>query len=511
MKKQYIKLFSFLLIISSLQAYQNDCGNPQDNDPPDCPPVGANPINPARGGLARHVTDIKIFGPAPFAFERIYNSRTRDYTQRSWELGTTYTWQHNWQYEMRESSDSDFGFPKIIVRYPEGREKYFSAVDSSGSVRVPDANWGDRLYPTGNVGEFILRTPAGREYSFLKTGTSDYQYLLTQVRSGTGWAWTLTYQTQSDGKQRLYRITNNYGRYIELTRSQVTGTNFWKIDNVKTNDLRYVYYTYSTWAPTSEKVLTSVLYPGTEVATYTWVGATSLTTGPPVLESAVDPLYPGAGSRTKYIYNYAATYGGNNIVNGTVLEERNYDTGDVIVSLPLGGGIYPQILEGNGTEITRKYAGDATFSFSNVIEQADGEGRKIIHVYQTAGGIANSGFRTSSTDDRGATTSYEPDYAGRTLSTTDAYLKTSYNTYSNNGFLLSHTDELGHATIHTRDPVTNRISRTDYQDGAYETFTYTGTGLMKTHRLKNGFNETMSYDSFGNLITLVDAAGKTWT
>ena len=508
MKKHYVKLLAFLLTISSLQAYENNCGNPQDNDPPDCPPVGANPINPARGGLARHVTDIKIFGPAPFAFERIYNSRTRDYLPRSWEMGTTWTWQHNWQYEMSESGSHDpFGFPFIIVRYPEGREKYFSAVDSSGSVRVTDANWGDRVYPTGNVGEFLLRTPAGREYIFLKTGT---QYLLTQVRTGTGWKWTLEYVPQSDGLQRLSKISNNYGRSIQLTRSQVAGTNFWKIDSVSANDGRTVNYFYSTWTPTSEHVLTSVSYPGTEMATYTWVGANSLTTGPPVLASAVDPLYPGAGSRTKYIYNYLADYGSGNIVNGTVLEERNYDTDEVIVSLPLGGGTYPKILEGNGTEITRKYAGDATFSFSNVIEQADGEGRKITHVYQTAGGIANAGFRTSSTDGKGATTNYEPDYAGRTLSTTDAYLKTSYNTYNNNGFFLSHTDELGHSTIHTRDPVTNRISRTDYQDGAWEEFTYSPTGLMKTHRLKNGSNESMTYDSFGRLITLLDAVGKTW-
>ena len=188
MKNTIAALFLLLLPLAHLQAYDTGCGNPPDNDDCDCNcSQGANPINPLRAGLVRRVTDLKIFGPAPFAFERIYNSRTRDYTQPRWELGTTYTWQHNWQYEMRESGESDppFGFTPIIVRYPEGREKYFYAVDSSGSVRVPPANWGDRLYPTGTAGEFILRTPEGREYTFLKTDTSDYQYLLTQVRTGT--------------------------------------------------------------------------------------------------------------------------------------------------------------------------------------------------------------------------------------------------------------------------------------------------------------------------------------
>jgi len=181
---------------ASLHAYDPSCGNPWPNyaDPCDDSSVGANPINALRACLIRSVTDVQTYGAAPIEFTRIYNSRTRNYTRARWELGTQYTWQHNWQYEMRESSNANFGFPQIIIRFPEGREIYFQAVDSSGSVRVPPANYGERLYPTGS-GTFTLRAAAGREYDFRKVSvTGGYQYLLDQVRNGTGWKWTLTYQ-----------------------------------------------------------------------------------------------------------------------------------------------------------------------------------------------------------------------------------------------------------------------------------------------------------------------------
>lgn len=105
-----------LLLISALAwaNYDTGCGNPGQNTPPNqCPPaqganVGTNPINSYRACLLREVTDLETFGAAPITFTRHYNSRTRDYTRARWELGTQYTWQHNWQYEVRESSQSDF-------------------------------------------------------------------------------------------------------------------------------------------------------------------------------------------------------------------------------------------------------------------------------------------------------------------------------------------------------------------------------------------------------------------
>jgi hypothetical protein len=255
-----VLLAALLLPTATALAYQNGCGNSGDNNCGCDGEVGSNPINPQRGSLNRDVTDITTFGAAPIEFTRHYNSRTRDYTRTRWELGTQYTWQHNWQFEVRESGTIDFGFPRLIVRYPEGREVYYQATDAAGSVRVPPAHWGDRLYPT-STGNFTMRTPDGREYDFHKVAvTGGYQYLLDQVRNGTGWRWTLTYQQQADGLWRLYRVTNNYGRYLQLARA--AGPNsYWQITSVSTSDGRTASYAYSTWAPTSETVLTTVTYP----------------------------------------------------------------------------------------------------------------------------------------------------------------------------------------------------------------------------------------------------------
>jgi RHS repeat-associated protein len=512
-----------LALTSSLSAYDPSCGNPDDNypeppcEPPCCPEtnpngpgggapsgpggpmVGLNPINALRAGLIREVTDLQTYGAAPIEFTRIYNSRTRDYTRARWELGTQYTWQHNWQYEMRESGQSNFGFPQIIVRYPEGKEIYFQAVDSTGSVRVPPAHIGDRLYPTG-AGTFTLRCPGGKEYDFRRvTVTGGYQYLLDQVRNGAGWRWTLTYQQQSDGLWRLHRITNNYGRFLQLARTQ-SANSYWRITSVTANDGRAVNFGYSTWTPTSETVLTSVTYPGAVQASYTWCGANSETSGPPLLATATDPLYAGAGSRMKYVYNYTADYflPPFGIVNGTLLEERSLVTDNVVVSFPLGSGSYPLIMEGNGTEITRK------FTNGRLTESADGEGRVTLRTYSAGG----NGYVISKTSPGGAVTTYGRDFAGRLLSATNALGGVSLNTYNANGFLLTSTDELNRTTTRTRD-ANNRITRTDHPDGTYETFTYTGTGLLKTHRLRNGATETFNYDSWGNLSSHVDAAGLT--
>lgn len=497
-------VFGVSLSVHPLIAYDTGCGNPGNNAPPEtCPSeeVGTNPINPMRGSLNREVTDIQTFGAAPVEFIRHYNSRTRDYTRPRWELGTQYTWQHNWQYEMRESGTSDFGFPRLIVRYPEGREYYFHATDASGAVRVPEASWGDRLYPNG-TGKFILRTPTGKEYYFRRVVIGgDYQYLLDEVRQGTGWKWTLTYQQNSDNRYRLHRVTNNYGRYIQLARTQGTN-NYWRITSVSTNDGRSVTYGYSTWTPTSETVLTSVNYPGSLQAVYTWCGADSLTSGPPLLASANDPMQSTSGARMRYIYNYTASYFTPpfGIVNGTIFEERNLLTDQVVVQLPLGSGFYPQILEGNGTEVVRKYEN------SLLNERVDGEGRVTIYTRDQGGW----GYIVEEEASDGGITETTRDFAGRVLTRTDAHGGVTTFTYNANGFVLTETDALNRTTTHTRD-ASNRITRTDHPDGTYETFTYTGTGLMKTHRLRNASVESFSYDSVGNLVSWANAASHVTT
>ncbi|MBX7157595.1 MAG: hypothetical protein K1X66_04325 [Verrucomicrobiae bacterium] len=184
--KHFFFLITFCCIAANgVWAYNNGCGNDGPDD--DCQDdVGSNPINPHRACIRREVTDLSTCGNAPIAFKRYFISRYRTFTQAKWEMGAANVWQHNWNFEMRESSLSSFGFKNLIVRYPRGREYVFSAVDQSGSVRVSSADWGDRLYVSQNT--FTLITPQGEEYVFQKLGANFYQ--LQQIKNGQGFVWS---------------------------------------------------------------------------------------------------------------------------------------------------------------------------------------------------------------------------------------------------------------------------------------------------------------------------------
>lgn len=346
--------------------YDIDCGNDGDNheDNPDCPEEtsgeGANPVQAYKANLKREVADIKVFGEAPISFERNLNSRTTDFNDDYWELGYRQLWQHNWNYEVRQMATKTFEFFDIKIRYPSGNDHNFKAVDPGGAQLAPPSHNGGRLYRwSGSTVGYTLVTPSGMEYDFKRTLSPKFQ--LTQVRNGLGYRWDCTY----DANGRLSRVTNNFGRWIQIDRE--TGPDgIRRINRVSTSDGRAVVYSYLAWGTSGKYVLSVVTYPGGEQATYAYVTANP--TDPlarPLLERAHDPMYGGSGARTKYLYNYDA--GASSLITGTVLEERNAVTEQKIVSFPLGGGSHPQILEGDGTELTRKYVNGLAS------EKADGE------------------------------------------------------------------------------------------------------------------------------------------
>ena len=72
-------------------------------------------------------------------------------------------------------------------------------------------------------------------------------------------------------------------------------------------------------------------------------------------------------------------------------------------------------------------------------------------------------------------------------------------------YVVTVTDERGNVTSHTRDPVTHRITRTDYKDAdgnilAFETFTYNNFGQVLTHQLRNGAYEHFQVSSNRGLL-----------
>ena len=480
------------------------CPNP-DNDqlPPDS-------IKPYRANKSRHVTDLEISGLAPIAFTRIYNSRTTDFTTNYVEFGWKQTWQHNWSYEMRDLSSSSFGFNDIKVRYPSGSEFNFKAVDTNGVVRVPYAFVGDRLYKwTGGTVGFTLVTPGGKEYDFQR---STYpRYRLVRMRDGQGTEWSMGY----DGYGRLSKVENEFGRWIEIHRNTINGRLC--ITGVESSDGREVTYGYDTWesmpgstSSVSDLVLAEVHYPDGSQAEYTYVGAQDPTNGRPLLATASDPCVPGAGARTKLLYNYNAILdfgSGPYLVTGTVLEQRNLDTDETLVHLPLGSGDHPQVLLGDGVEVSHKYTNGL------IQERSDGEGRTQYYTRDQGG----AGYVAAITDAESNTTTYVRDYAGRVLEQVDPLGNTNRFTYNDAGFVLTQTDPLGRTTTYTRD--TNNLPvRIDYPDGSYEEWSYNEYLLPLTNRLRNGGVATFAYygtnetgGTLGELKSTTDPMGNTTT
>jgi RHS repeat-associated protein len=475
---------------------QDDPDNSQDDDSNDCDDTGANPINANKANHHREVTDVNTFGAARISFTRNCNSRTSDFNDPYWELGYRQIWQHNWNYEVRKENSTT-----IKVRYPDGNDYNFKTTD--GVQFIPAADNGDRLYkwPGSTIG-YTLLASSGRELDFrLISGTNGVKFQLTQIRNGLGFYWNCTY----DSNNRLTRITNNFGRWIQIDRE--TGADgVLRISQVSTTDGRVVAYGYSLWASSGKFVLTSVNYPGGEQATYSYATSDpSSSNARPLLSTATDPAYRHGkpGAQMKYTYNYNANFnfgGAQTLVTGTLLEERNKVTDQTVVSFPLGSGAYPKVQEGDGTLLTRKYTNGLLST------KGDGEGRMTTYTRGSNG----FGFVASKTGPNGAVTQYTRDYAGRVLTKTDALGHTRSHAYNSKGFMLTKTDELGHTITWTRDS-NNRRTHKDYPDNSYETWTYNAATQPLTHRLRNGGTESFAYNSLGNKTAYTDPLGNTTT
>lgn len=545
MTELVVLMAGMLLLAGHADAYTNDCSN--DEPPPSCPadaPIQECPtcetppdpapcpdsdsegssIKPSRGNKKRSVTDLTVYGPAPIPFTRIYNSRTLDWTTNYMEFGCGQTWQHNWNFEMRDLTTTSMGKQDIKLRYSTGAEFNFKATDTNGpTIRSPYAYNGDRLYEwTGtNVGHTLV-TAGGWEYDFRRTTVPRYQ--LIQVRDGRGAAWNLSY----DVNARIQRIENNFGRWLEIRRTNLNGKVC--IGSVHSGDGREVTYDYGVWQYTnvspgivacmefsnsticvtqlivqtsSNSLLTGVHYPDGSQAAYTYGGAQSLTNGRPLLATASDPMHSGSGARIRLVYNYNFIFDYGNgpyLVTGEAMEERNLDTDELVVQLPLGGGQYPQVLLGDGVEVTHIYTNGL------LVERRDGEGRPTYYTRDQDG----SGFVASISDAESNTTTFVRDYAGRILQRIDPLGRTNSYTYNDKGGRLSQTDPLGRTTTYTRD-TNNWLSRVDYPDDSYEEWTLNEQGQPLTHRLRNGGTVTYAYYStnetggmFGDLKTVTD-------
>ena len=436
--------------------------------------IGTGSVQPYQANVHREVTDLQTFGEAPIEFTRLYNSRAGTLSDSRWRFGAKSTWNHDWNWEVFNMTSQTLGVDDIRVRYPDGRDYVFKATSTSGAVRAPASDNPDRWYKWGTGTGGTLVTPEGTEYDFTKYAPPHYR--VTEVRNGQGLRWSVSY----DAGQKVSQISNAFGRYIYFTYKTANGDTV--LSSATTNDGRSVSYSYSVFG--GKTVLSSVSYPNNTVAGYTYVYSDSATTGRPVLATSQDPMVQGSSAKVRYTYNYGA-----GVAVGSVKEEFNQVSNQKIVSMPGGGGSHPQILEGNGLEITRKFT-NALFT-----EERDGLNRAITY-NRTAGGfgyvnqVVPPGVAVPNT--------YTLDYAGRPLTETDSLGRTTSTTYNAAGFETSTTDARNKTTTFTRN-TSNQITRVDYPDFSWETWTRNSFGQSLTHRAQNGGTETMTYYAWGEV------------
>ena len=137
------------------------------------------------------------------------------------------------------------------------------------------------------------------------------------------------------------------------------------------------------------------------------------------------------------------------------------------------------------------------------------------------------GFVNSIADRNGHTTNFTNNWVNGALSTTTfpatadvtplpAPRGVVSQTYGNAGcadannhdnwnpyYVCTSTDEAGHVTQYSRD-TNKRVTRIDYADSGYETFSYNSFGEVLSHRLKTGGTETFTYDGSGTKQTYRD-------
>lgn len=532
--------------------YNYDCHN---IDPPDCYDCNGNAvicdevgssISPGRANKNREVVDLNTFGEAAISFSRIYHSRTTAFTANYLDFGWRQTWQHSWNYELRDLTSKTHDQNNMILRQPNGHEFRFIPADSSGMIRVPPAFNGDRLYKwTGtNVGHTLV-TSSGWEYDFKRTTSPRYR--LEEVRNGQGLTWYLTY----DGQGKLDRIENDFGRWLDIEYAVTNGVRC--VASVSSSDGREVHYSYETWGYSvvstsmvpeyititniindggstyeqiviitnfvpvvstneiSNPVLTGVQYPDDSAAAYTYVGAEGPTNGRPLLATASDPRFHGSGARIKMVYNYDAIFDFGNgpyLVTGCAMEERNLDTDALVASVPHGPGYYPEVRQGDGSEITRKYN---TNGLLIVVRDAEGRPQFFTHDQNEAGYVA------SITDGLSNTITYVRDYAGRILEETDPLGHTNYMSYNDAGYITNRIDKLGRITTYTRD-TNNLLTRADYPNGSFEEWSYNQYGQVLAHTQRNGGTNMFAYydgvesgGMLGDLKSRTDAEGNTTT
>jgi RHS repeat-associated protein len=496
--------------------------------------------DPYTGNATRSITDIAVSGAVgqyPLALVRTYNSRTG--VGGAGGFGVAGQWTHNYSWAIESSAPQSHPFTpsSYTVDYPDGRKVTFAPATGDpyyrGLLGVRErfqtppqgGGFGYLILPDGGKVEFDCEEldsgPDGNEVWW-------WVFTATAIVDPYGLRTTFTY----NGDGTLQKVTEPAGRYLQFSYSGGLINSVTEVINGASQRSVQYYYIYSAYSPgtTSYWALNQVAYYGQWNAKYKYCAPnnTNNANGIPLLWTADDPMYPGPMHRIAYTYRTANNYTGNAAAYGQISIERYWD----------GTAGH----ESTGAAVTTLTVPSAT---TRTETRADGKTRTF--TYTTAGYLtsctdfmtpshsASQGYDTnkwinSVTDRNIHTTNYTREgFTGNVLqiqfpaaadvSPSPAPRGTINYTYgsascadlnnqdSNNPYYVcTATDEGGHVTQYLRD-VNKRITRINYPDGGYETFSYESAPFyqLSAHRMTTGGTEAFAYDSRHRLQYYSDA------
>jgi RHS repeat-associated protein len=503
--------------------------------------TGRDSYDPLTGNMVHVANDITVAGAVGsygLSFTRVSNSRS----SIGWQFGLPGAWRHSYEWLMDDSLRTTSQLPptRYSVQFPDGRWEYFqsSPLESDPSYYRAAPGTRERLIRMDQNHRCYLILADGGKVEFQGTLNSEWD-------PETGWEYWWSFQAQAIidpyGLRTTFTYTNGLltkvtepaGRSITINYG-TRGAGDVVIISISASDGRSVQYNYGSISPGGRTytALTSVVYYGNASWTTRYqyrapnVGSAD---GIPLLRTADDPMYPGPMKRIAYEYKTGQNADTSSAVYGQIYRERYWDgvaghegTGAIVSTLAVGtNGITNNPayrMETRGDGATRTF----TYSTSGYkLTWTDFMSHSASKTYDT------NKYVNSVIDFNGHTTNYtnnaitgnvtvitfpltQGDTPGQTARPTVRYTygwagcADTNNTDANNPYwLCSAADEGGHVTQFYRN-INHRVTRIDYADGGYETFTYNSFGQVLSHRMTTGGTETFTYNARGLKQTYSD-------
>ena len=488
-------------------------------------------FSPYSANAARTITDISVSGGVsyPLQWSRTMNSRQTSTSK----FGSGGGWSHSYNWKMDPSEEFDgtnAGTPSYyMVYFPDGRAISFdrTIAGDPGYFHGP-VGLGERFQALNLVTKLaFLVLPDGGKVEFRATKVVLYD---PEIQWYTSY-WT--YQAQAlidpNGLRTVFsylgssldRITEPAGRYLQLsyTSGRISRVDAKYGAGIITQSVTYTYATQS-FGGTNYTVLTSANYlsdPGAPAATYSYQPSNMTANGTPLIWKCNDIHYAGPMKSIWYDFDTNPS----TRFYGKLLREKHIGGTNVVVTLSINGNSRTET-RGDVPTRTFSYAAYSSSPPSGFTLQAlpyvladstDFKGNKTFFSYDS------NGYLNKVQDPRGAQTTFNRlALTGNTSSiqfpvtapSPTPTMQYAYQDSATGYYLSSVTNERNYATSYQRDS-SQRLTRVDYPDGAFETWTYNSFNQALTQQKTTGGTWTYTYDTRGNMTTAKTPYNETTT